>query len=93
MTAVAPKPIATRPYPAHVSVKGSYLLRMFRTTDPKMLGIMYLTTSFGFFLGPFVYYGHELAWERFGRPDTAPGRRGSGRPPVIIDVEPVQSPA
>ena len=50
MTAVAPKPIATRPYPARESVKGSYLLRMFRTTDPKMLGIMYLSTSFAFFL-------------------------------------------
>ncbi|HEX3589895.1 MAG TPA: cbb3-type cytochrome c oxidase subunit I, partial [Pseudonocardiaceae bacterium] len=50
MTAVAPRPIATRPYPAHEAVKGSYLLRMFRTTDPKMLGIMYLSTSFGFFL-------------------------------------------
>ena len=50
MTAVAPQPIATRPYPARESVKGSYLLRMFRTTDPKMLGIMYLTTSFGFFM-------------------------------------------
>jgi cytochrome c oxidase subunit I len=50
VTAVAPKPIATRPYPAREAVKGSYLLRMFRTTDPKMLGIMYLTTSFAFFL-------------------------------------------
>ncbi|HEX9338344.1 MAG TPA: cytochrome c oxidase subunit I, partial [Pseudonocardiaceae bacterium] len=50
MTAVAPKPIATRPYPARTSVKGTYLLKMFRTTDPKMLGIMYLSTSFGFFL-------------------------------------------
>lgn len=25
-----------------------------------------LLSSFGFVLGPFVYYGHELAWERFG---------------------------
>ena len=38
------------PYPARETVKGSYLLKMFRTTDPKMLGIMYLTTSFVFFL-------------------------------------------
>jgi cytochrome c oxidase subunit 1 len=50
VTAVVPKPIVTRPYPAHETVKGSYLLKMFRTTDPKMLGIMYLTTSFAFFL-------------------------------------------
>ncbi|OLZ44764.1 cytochrome ubiquinol oxidase subunit I, partial [Amycolatopsis keratiniphila subsp. nogabecina] len=50
MTAVAPKPIATRPYPARESVKGSYLLRLFRTTDHKQIGIMYLVTSFAFFM-------------------------------------------
>jgi cytochrome c oxidase subunit I len=43
------QPISTRPYVVQRSAKGSNLLRMFRTTDPKMLGIMYLTTSFGFF--------------------------------------------
>ncbi|WP_199432768.1 aa3-type cytochrome oxidase subunit I [Qaidamihabitans albus] len=50
MTAVAPQPIATRPYPARESVKGSYLLRLFRTTDHKQIGIMYLVTSFAFFM-------------------------------------------
>jgi len=30
------------------------------------LGTAALLSSFGFFLGPFVYYGHERAWERFG---------------------------
>ncbi|SFP28578.1 cytochrome c oxidase subunit 1 [Amycolatopsis arida] len=50
MTAVAPKPIATRPYPARESVKGSYLLRLFRTTDHKQIGIMYLVTSLAFFM-------------------------------------------
>nr|WP_166640014.1 cytochrome c oxidase subunit I [Amycolatopsis sp. SID8362] len=50
VTAVAPKPIATRPYPARESVKGSYLLRLFRTTDHKQIGIMYLVTSFAFFM-------------------------------------------
>jgi uncharacterized membrane protein len=44
-----------------------------------------LLSSFGFFLGPFVYYGHELAWERFAAPEPAARRR---RSPVIIDVEP-----
>jgi len=57
------------------------------------LGTAALLSSFGFFLGPFVYYGHEFAWERFGRSDvgeaTVPRRRPGGRPPVIIDVEPV----
>ncbi|WP_028662949.1 aa3-type cytochrome oxidase subunit I [Saccharomonospora halophila] len=50
MTAVAPQPIATRPYPARESVKGSFLLRLFRTTDHKQIGIMYLVTSFAFFM-------------------------------------------
>ncbi|WP_031466737.1 cbb3-type cytochrome c oxidase subunit I, partial [Sciscionella sediminilitoris] len=50
MTAVAPKPIATRAYHAHTPAKGSYLLSMLRTTDPKQLGVMYMVTAFGFFL-------------------------------------------
>ncbi|MBO0839834.1 MAG: cbb3-type cytochrome c oxidase subunit I, partial [Sciscionella sp.] len=33
-----------------VRPKGSALLRMVRTTDPKDIAILYLTTSFGFFL-------------------------------------------
>ncbi|WP_296140904.1 cbb3-type cytochrome c oxidase subunit I, partial [Pseudonocardia sp. SCN 73-27] len=50
MTAVAPKPISSRPYPARRSVKGSTLLKMMRTTDPKDIAILYMVTSFGFFL-------------------------------------------
>ena len=50
MTAVAPQPIATRPYPARQTVKGSFLARMFRTTDHKQIGILYLVTSIAFFL-------------------------------------------
>jgi len=50
VTAVAPQPIATRPHPASPRVKGSYMLSMFRTTDPKQLGIMYLVASFAFFM-------------------------------------------
>jgi cytochrome c oxidase subunit 1 len=50
VTAVAPQPIATRPYSARKTVKGSFLARMFRTTDPKQIGILYLTTSMAFFL-------------------------------------------
>jgi uncharacterized membrane protein len=49
-----------------------------------------LLSSFGFFLGPFVYYGHELAWERFS--PEPPARRRSDRAPVIIDVEPIEEP-
>ena len=61
------------------------------------LGTAVLLSSFGFFLGPFVYYGHELAWERFGSTHGDAGA-GRGRPttrrsPVIIDVEPVPIPA
>ncbi|MBW0102152.1 cbb3-type cytochrome c oxidase subunit I, partial [Pseudonocardia sp. KRD291] len=50
MTAVAPKPITTRPHAARRSGKGSTLLKMLRTTDPKDIAILYLVTSFGFFL-------------------------------------------
>jgi len=31
-----------------------------------------LLTSFGFVLGPFVYLGHEMAWERLARRSRAP---------------------
>ena len=50
MTAVAPKPIQARPYPARVSPKGSVFLHMLRTTDPKDIAILYLVTSFAFFM-------------------------------------------
>src|SRR5829696_1847536 len=50
MTAVAPKPITSRPYPARRTVKGSTLLRMLRTTDPKDIAILYLVASFAFFM-------------------------------------------
>jgi uncharacterized membrane protein len=46
------------------------------------LGTAALLTSFGFFLGPFVYYGHELAWERFAGAE----RRKEGEPPIIDAV-------
>src|SRR5690606_6519012 len=45
-----PQPIAKRPYPAQKSAKGSYLLSMFRTTDHKQIGIMYIVTCFAFFM-------------------------------------------
>ncbi|MGY4103689.1 cbb3-type cytochrome c oxidase subunit I, partial [Nocardia sp. R16R-3T] len=54
MTAVEPKPVpqleATRPYPARTGPKGSFIVKMVTTTDPKVLGVMYLTTSMAFFL-------------------------------------------
>ena len=55
MTAVEPKPVpqgveATRPFPARTGPKGSFIVKMVTTTDPKVLGVMYLTTSMAFFL-------------------------------------------
>jgi cytochrome c oxidase subunit I len=50
VTTVAPKPIVTRPWPVHQPVKGSAFARLLRTTDAKQIGLMYLTTSFVFFL-------------------------------------------
>ncbi len=46
----APKPIVTRPWPVYDAPKGSWLARTLRTTDAKQIGIMYLVTSFAFFL-------------------------------------------
>jgi len=50
VTTVAPKPIVTRPWPVHQPPKGSAIARLLRTTDAKQIGLMYLTTSFVFFL-------------------------------------------
>jgi cytochrome c oxidase subunit 1 len=50
VTTVAPKPIVTRPWPVHNPPKGSALARLLRTTDAKQIGLMYLVTSFLFFL-------------------------------------------
>ena len=44
------RPILAHPNPPQPAAKGSALLRMIRTTDPKTLGIMYLVTAFSFFL-------------------------------------------
>ena len=54
MTTVAPKPIVTRPWPVRPAVKGSAIGRLLRTTDAKLIGLMYLATSFiWFFVGGF----------------------------------------
>ena len=50
MTTLEPKPIETRPWPVHQPVKGSAFARLLRTTDAKQIGLMYLVTSFIFFL-------------------------------------------
>jgi cytochrome c oxidase subunit 1 len=50
VSTVTPEPIATRPYPARRIRIGSFMLRMFNTTDHKQIGILYLVTSLGFFL-------------------------------------------
>jgi cytochrome c oxidase subunit I len=50
VTTVAPKPIVTRPWPVRQATRGSAFARIIRTTDAKQIGIMYLVTSFVFFL-------------------------------------------
>src|SRR6266516_2527543 len=47
---VAPRPIVSRPYPVHEAAKGSMLGQLLRTTDHKLIGKMYLVTSFVFFM-------------------------------------------
>ncbi len=54
MTALVPKPApaveAVRPFPPRMGPKGSFVHKAVTTTDPKVLGIMYITTSIVFFL-------------------------------------------
>src|SRR5688500_5221063 len=50
MTAVKPEPVITHPGAARRRAKGSVLLKMLRTTDPKDIAILYLVTSFAFFM-------------------------------------------
>jgi cytochrome c oxidase subunit 1 len=55
VTTVAPKPIVTRPWPVRKQVRGSAFARILRTTDAKLIGIMYMVTSFVYFaIGGFL---------------------------------------
>ncbi|MDW5322665.1 cytochrome c oxidase subunit I [Plantactinospora sp. KLBMP9567] len=47
---LAPARSGGYPGPVREAVKGSQLLRLLATTDAKQIGLLYLTTSFGFFL-------------------------------------------
>ena len=50
MTTIAPAPIVSRPSPVHVAARGSRCSTVLRTTDHKTIGLMYLTTSFVWFI-------------------------------------------
>jgi cytochrome c oxidase subunit 1 len=50
MTAVSPTPVVVQGNAARRRSKGSALLGWIHTTDPKQIGILYLTTSFAFFM-------------------------------------------
>jgi cytochrome c oxidase subunit 1 len=50
MTSLKPAPVITRPGAARRRPKGSSLLRVFGTTDHKQIGILYLCSSFAFFM-------------------------------------------
>ena len=50
MTALQPKSVITRPYPAREARKGSVLVDLMHTTDPKTIGQLYMVTSFIFFV-------------------------------------------
>ncbi len=50
MTAVAPRPVVSRPIPVQRTPRGKAFLGIFRTTDHKTLGIMYIVTCISFFM-------------------------------------------
>src|ERR1700704_153444 len=47
---IEPTPIVTRPFPATPPAKGSLFLKLMHTTDHKLIGRMYMVTSFVFFM-------------------------------------------
>jgi cytochrome c oxidase subunit I len=50
MTALKPAAIRIHPDAPARGLKGAVLLGIFRTTDPKQIGVLYLVTSIGFFM-------------------------------------------
>ncbi|OLF09717.1 cytochrome c oxidase subunit I [Actinophytocola xinjiangensis] len=50
MTTVKPAPISVETGVRRPGPRGSAFLAWFRTTDPKQIGVLYLVTSFGFFM-------------------------------------------
>ncbi|MGY1639047.1 cytochrome c oxidase subunit I [Geodermatophilus sp. SYSU D00742] len=50
MTAIAPRPIVSRPSDLPRAARGSRLSNLLRTTDHKTIGLMYLVTSFVWFI-------------------------------------------
>ncbi|SHE51841.1 aa3-type cytochrome oxidase subunit I [Streptoalloteichus hindustanus] len=50
MTTVTRAPVEIHPGGEHRPPRGSRLVALLRTTDPKQIGLLYLVTSFGFFL-------------------------------------------
>ena len=76
MTAVQPTPVITQPYPAREMKRGNFIVNAIHTTDPKTIGVLYMTTSFAFFIfagGMAMLMRAELA-----RPVCSGfGRRGS----------------
>lgn len=52
MTTVGPRPgpLVVHRDPPRRARKGTGLLRYLRTTDPKDIGVLYITTSFAFFM-------------------------------------------
>jgi cytochrome c oxidase subunit 1 len=63
--AVTREPFTIPQAPGHRAPKGTVLLGLVRTTDHKQIGVMYLVTSFGFFMAGGVMamlMRTELAW-------------------------------
>ncbi len=51
-------------------------------------------SAFGFVLGPFIYFGHEKAWEYYSSRRTAPPSRGmtASREPLAVAAGPLERP-
>ena len=68
MTAVAPRPVVTRPYPVQRAPRGAKFLQYLHTTDPKVLGVMYIALMVASVVVAFylLHTGSTLAWAAAG---------------------------
>jgi uncharacterized membrane protein len=80
----APPPVGLGGYSVNRALAKTITFRTFATTTDfatnyavvRDLPQAAILTAFGFVVGPFVYLGHEMAWDRFG----AAGKRGAATP-------------
>lgn len=77
----AEAPIINRPLAKTITFRTAATVMDFTTNYVVIGDIATAATlsAFGFVVGPFVYLGHELAWDRYGGPSEAAGQAAAVR--------------